>query len=104
MQVESDVRAGPKSYSSLNAGPVPTKYVPIAGGPYTGASLNPARTIGPACTFACNVGLSFLYITAEFFGGACAAGLAVFMYGVAPTKAHAATTAAAAAAAGSSRA
>jgi aquaporin TIP len=53
----------------------------LTGGPYTGASLNPARTIGPACVFMCNIGLSFLYIFAEFFGGACAAGLSIFLYG-----------------------
>lgn len=55
-----------------------------AGGPYTGASLNPARTIGPSVVFACNVGISFCYIFAEFFGGALAAGMAIFLYGRAP--------------------
>uniref|UniRef100_A0A383W8G4 Aquaporin n=1 Tax=Tetradesmus obliquus TaxID=3088 RepID=A0A383W8G4_TETOB len=56
----------------------------LTGGPYTGASLNPARTIGPSVVFACNVGISFCYIFAEFFGGALAAGMAIFLYGRAP--------------------
>ncbi len=54
------------------------------GGPYTGASLNPARTIGPAAVFACNVGISFLYIVSELCGAMLAAGLAIFLYGRAP--------------------
>lgn len=53
----------------------------ISGGPYTGASLNPARTIGPAVVFVCNVQVSFIYIIAEFFGGLVAAGFSIFLYG-----------------------
>jgi hypothetical protein len=36
--------------------------------------------------FACNVGVSFLYIVSEFCGAACAAGVAIFMYGRAPIE------------------
>ncbi|KAI8474275.1 MAG: putative aquaporin [Monoraphidium minutum] len=53
----------------------------LTGGPYTGASLNPARTIGPAVVFACNGAISVLYIFAELVGGLLAAGLAIFLYG-----------------------
>jgi len=56
----------------------------LTGGPFTGASLNPARTIGPACVFACNVRVSFLYIASELFGAALAAGLSIFLYGRVP--------------------
>ncbi|MEW5315282.1 MAG: hypothetical protein WDW38_006723 [Sanguina aurantia] len=56
----------------------------ISGGQYTGASLNPARTIGPSVVFTCNVAISFLYICAELVGGALAAGLSIFLYGMAP--------------------
>lgn len=56
----------------------------LTGGPFTGASLNPARTIGPAVVFACNVRISFLYIASEMFGAALGAGLCIFLYGRAP--------------------
>lgn len=57
----------------------------ISGGQYTGASLNPARTIGPAVVFQCNGAISVLYVFSEFFGGVCAAGLSIFLYGRNPS-------------------
>jgi glycerol uptake facilitator-like aquaporin len=72
----------------------------LTGGPYTGASLNPARTIGPACVFACNVRISFLYVASEMFGAALAAGLCIFLYGRAPVGRAAATAVAVAGAEG----
>lgn len=58
----------------------------LTGGPYTGASLNPARTLGPAITFACNLGVSFTYVAAELFGALLAAGASIFLYGRAEIK------------------
>lgn len=47
----------------------------LMGGPLTGASLNPARTLGPAL-FTGNLGTVWVYIVGTFAG----AGLAAFVY------------------------
>ena len=63
----------------------PAPRNPPAGGPYTGASLNPARTIGPACVFACSsASITSLYVAAQLFGGLCAAAVATCLYGRTP--------------------
>ena len=52
-----------------------------AGGPLTGAALNPARVIGPALVFNCYWDTVFVYIFAELFGGFLAAVIVLPLYG-----------------------
>ena len=53
----------------------------FAGGPYTGAALNPARVFGPALIFDCYWDTAFVYIFAELFGGFLAAVTVLPLYG-----------------------
>lgn len=53
----------------------------MAGGPYTGAALNPARVFGPALVFDCFWNTAFVYIVAQLLGGFAAAGLVLPLYG-----------------------
>ena len=39
-----------------------------AAGEYTGASLNPARTLGPAFVYHCNWRYAWVYVLAELLG------------------------------------
>ena len=55
-----------------------------AGGPSTGAALNPARVLGPAMVFHCYWSTAFVYVFAEFFGAVIAAALALPLYGFGP--------------------
>lgn len=54
------------------------------GGPLTGAALNPARVFGPALCYNCYWNTAFIYIIAEYLGGAVAAVLALMLYGPGP--------------------
>ena len=53
-----------------------------AGGPSTGAALNPARVLGPAMVFHCYWNTAFVYVFAEGFGATIAALLSVPVYGI----------------------
>lgn len=66
-----------------NIGPLAVGYTLFAsafiGGPLTGAALNPARVLGPALIYGCYWNTAFVYIAAEFLGGAIAAVLAMIL-------------------------
>ena len=49
------------------------------GGPLTGAALNPARVLGPALIYDCYWNTAFIYMVAEYIGGAIAAVLAMLL-------------------------
>lgn len=53
----------------------------LAGGPITGASLNPARTLGPAIV-AGNMGQVWVYIVGTLLGGAVAAVVHRYVLGI----------------------
>lgn len=52
-----------------------------AGGPFTGAALNPARVFGPALVFNCFWDTVFVYIFGQLLGGFFAAVLVLPLYG-----------------------
>lgn len=61
-----------------------------AGGPYSGAALNPARVFGPSLVFHCYWSTVPVYIFAQLLGAAAAAGLTMPLYGFGPWIAAAA--------------
>ncbi|EFN53106.1 hypothetical protein CHLNCDRAFT_26177, partial [Chlorella variabilis] len=71
-----------------NIGPLAVGYTLFAsafiGGPLTGAALNPARVLGPALIYNCYWNTAFVYIIAQYLGGAVAALLALVLYGPGP--------------------
>jgi glycerol uptake facilitator-like aquaporin len=54
------------------------------GGPLTGAALNPARVLGPALIYNCYWNTAFVYMLAQYLGGAIAAVTALLLYGPGP--------------------
>jgi len=56
----------------------------IAGGPYSGAALNPARVLGPSMVFHCYWDTVPVYVTAQLLGAFLAALLTMPLYGFGP--------------------
>ena len=56
----------------------------LAGGPYSGAALNPARVLGPSLVFQCYWDTVPVYVTAELLGAFFAALLTMPLYGFGP--------------------
>lgn len=56
----------------------------ITGGGFTGASLNPARALGPSIVWGCYWDQSWIYILAELFGAVAAGLLSGPLYGWGP--------------------
>ncbi|KAA6426741.1 MAG: Aquaporin NIP1-2 [Trebouxia sp. A1-2] len=54
-------------------------------GEFTGASLNPARTLGPAFVYHCNWRYAWVYVLAELLGGITAGIVSWPLYGTAAT-------------------
>jgi len=57
----------------------------LACGPYTGASLNPARSLGSYTVFHCEYRDVYTYVLGEFLGGLCAAFFIMPWYGISST-------------------
>lgn len=58
--------------------------IPIAGGPYSGAALNPARVLGPSLVFHCYWSTVPVYIFAQLLGALVAALATMPLYGFGP--------------------
>jgi Major intrinsic protein len=57
---------------------------PTAGGPYSGAALNPARVLGPSLVFHCYWSTVPVYIVAQLLGALVAALATMPLYGFGP--------------------
>jgi Major intrinsic protein len=58
--------------------------ISIAGGPYSGAALNPARVLGPSLVFHCYWSTVPVYIFAQLLGALVAALATMPLYGFGP--------------------
>lgn len=80
------VAVGDKNVAGPAAIGITLTAAAITIGPFTGASLNPARTLGPAVVFGCRGGAwtALVLIAAQVLGALAAAGLSWPLYGTGP--------------------
>jgi glycerol uptake facilitator-like aquaporin len=78
------VAIGDKNFAGPAAIGITLAAAALTALPYTGAALNPARTLGPAIVFGCGAGsvrTTLLYVLAQLLGGLAAGAASWPLYG-----------------------